>query len=90
MSLQQQLKELISVSPRPDDFFQKAMFLRKDIEEIIPEVEELLEEMIAVADVFNCCALGMNQCSQNKNFSEGFKWETLHKALTSIGVKSKN
>ena len=88
VSLQQQSKELISMSPRPDNTFHRAALLQKDTEETLPETENQFEEKSILVDAFNCCIAGMKQFLRNKTFSEGFKWENLSKALTPIGVKS--
>ena len=87
VSLQNHLKHLLSITPRPNDFFHQAMILQKETQGMIPEIENSFQNINAVVDALNCSILGMSKCYRSSDFVEGCKWEYLNKIMISIGVK---
>ena len=57
----------MNINPRPNNFFCKAMFLQKDIEEFLSAIKECFQDMNDATDAFNKYLIGISYCSKTSD-----------------------
>ena len=87
-SLQQQLKDLSNLNPRPNNFFSQAMLLQNGINDVLPSMQQMFMHLRGATDTYNECIIVMRHCTKINDCNLGYQFERLHNCLVSIGMKS--